>query len=388
MKVSERGTLIVSGSLAQRPFHGGHAWVFMHLVRGLERLGWEVVFVDRLERGMYVDQAGHAVEEPNFNVAYFRRVMSGFGIKHFCLLGPERKALAGMDRIDLLARTRDSAAVIDVMGFLGDPELLDRAPVRVFYDIDPGFWQMWSQNGHEIHWSEHNVHVSIGENIGRSGCGIPTCGIEWITTPQPVVLSEWASSPFQGGTFTSVVSWRGPYDPIQREGKVYGLRVHEFRKFVALPQLCDERFELALDIDPSDARDREMLESTGWMLTDPVEEAGDPWRYQEYIRGSKAEFMVAKNIYVDTCSGWFSDRSLCYLASGRPVLAQDTGLRDRYPTGEGLVVFSTLDEAVEGVNQITTDYARHSRAARGIAEEFFDSDIVLSRLLRRIGIDA
>lgn len=380
--------VIVAGSIAQQPFLGGLAWVFMHLLWGLERLGWEVTFVDRLEPGMYLQSSGRAAETASFNVEYFTCLMRAFGIERYSLLGPEGEALTGLDRCDLVRTARDAVAVIDVMGYLADQEILERAGRRVFFDIDPGFWQMWCENGSGVRFGGHDAYVTIGENIGRAECDIPTCGIEWITTPQPIVLSEWMPAPNPEGPFTSVVSWRGPYAPIECNGKTYGLRVHEFRKFIALPQRTEERFELALDIDPADNRDREMLSSSGWALADPLREAGDPWRYRDYIRKSKAEFMVAKNIYVDTRSGWFSDRSLCYLASGKPVLAQDTGFRDRYPTGEGLLAFSTLEEAVQGVEEITADYGRHARAARAIAEEYFDSDKVLSRLLDRLGVEA
>lgn len=378
--------LVVSGSLAQRPFHGGHAWVLLNLVRGLSRLGWDVVFVDRVEKSMYVDATGKPAKDPSFNVEYFLWLMRSFDIQRYSLLNGDR-VLAGMDR-DALVRAADGAAgLIDVMGFLGDQEVLDRVERRVFFDIDPGFWQMWKENGHAIRFEDHNAFVTVGENIGQPDCLIPTCGLEWITTPQPVILDDWTPATNGGGAFTSVVSWRGPYGPIEHDGQSYGLRVHEFRKFLELPQQTSERFELALDIDTSDEEDRAALEAHGWSLADPVRVAGDPWRYRDFIRGSKAEFMVAKNIYVDTGSGWFSDRSICYLASGKPVLAQDTGLRGRYPSGEGLVLYSTLEEAAAGVEEIAGDYERHARAARAIAEDHFDSDKVLRRLLDRLGID-
>ncbi|MGH8542397.1 MAG: glycosyltransferase [Gammaproteobacteria bacterium] len=384
-----RDALMVAGSLAQRPLHGGHAWVLLNLLRGLERLGWEVAFVDRLEPSMWVNPSGTATTEtPAFNVAYFDRVMRGFEVPRYCLLDGNNGFLAGMDREELLRFAKRSAALINVMGFLGEQEVLERVGRRVFFDIDPGFWQMWRENGHGIRFEDHDMFVTIGENIGESGCPIPTCGLSWITTPQPVVLEEWEPAPNCGDSFTSVISWRGPFGPIEHSGRTYGLRVHEFRKFLELPRRTNERFELALDIDPADERDRAALESNGWALADPVKMAGDPWSYRDYIRRSKAEFMVAKNIYVDTRSGWFSDRSICYLASGKAVLAQDTGLGDRYPIGDGLLLYSTLDEAAAGVEKIAGDHERHSRAARAIAEEFFDSDKVLKRLLDRLEIEA
>jgi hypothetical protein len=186
--------------------------------------------------------------------------------------------------------------------------------------------------------------------------------------------------------FTSVGSWRGPFAPIDFDGRTYGLRCHELRRFVELPRRTPEAtFELALDIDADDTADRDRLIGSGWMLVAP-EVVADPSAYQSFVAGSAAELMVAKNMYVQTASGWFSDRSACYLASGRPVLAQDTGLAGRLPTGEGVLTFRTLDEAVDGVARVTGDYERHARAARAVAEAHFASDLVLGRLLSRLGV--
>jgi hypothetical protein len=207
-----------------------------------------------------------------------------------------------------------------------------------------------------------------------------------VRTLPPVELSEWPATGGGGNRFTSVASWRGLFGPIEYEGRTYGLRVHEFRRFAELPRRTSARFEVALDIDDADAADRQRLAEEGWVLIDPRMAAGDPWRYRAYVQGSSAELMIAKNLYVDTRSGWFSDRSACYLASGRPVLAQDTGLGGLVPCGEGLLIFSTLEEAVAGVEEITGDFERHSRAARGIAEEHFAAERVLPGFCEQAGI--
>jgi hypothetical protein len=163
--------------------------------------------------------------------------------------------------------------------------------------------------------------------------------------------------------------------------------VHEFRKFVGLPALCPgSRFELALEIYPGDVKDIEFLRTNGWALVDPTAVAGGPAEYRAYLANSKAEFMVPKQMYVDTNSGLLSDRSVYYLATGRPVLARDTGIGHLYPTSEGLLTFSTLEEAAAGVEAINRDYPRHARAAREIAAEYFDSDKVLTRLLADLGV--
>jgi hypothetical protein len=164
------------------------------------------------------------------------------------------------------------------------------------------------------------------------------------------------------------------------------LRVHEFRKFAQLPRLSGRPFELALAIHPAEVNDLALLADNGWSLVDPSLVAGDPWAYQAYIQSSMAEFMVAKNMYVQGNSGWLSERSLCYLASGKPVLAQDTRFTQHYPTGEGLLAFTTVEEASSGVEEISRNRAHHARAARALAEDYFDSDKVLGRLLGKLGV--
>src|SRR5919197_4282122 len=181
-------------------------------------------------------------------------------------------------------------------------------------------------------------------------CTVPTCGLEWITTPQPVVLEAWpALPPSTGGWLTSVGSWRGAYGPIDYNGRRYGLRAHQLRRFASLPRLAGGDFELALDIHPADAADAARLRAGGWRLRSPSAVASTLPAYRRYVQRSAGEVMVAKGMYVDSRSGWFSERSICYLASGRPVLAQDTGLGELYPLGEGLLAFATLDDAEAGV---------------------------------------
>ncbi|MGH8544955.1 MAG: hypothetical protein ACREX3_15255, partial [Gammaproteobacteria bacterium] len=220
----QKDSLILAGSLAQRPFHGGHTWMLLNLARGFARLGWEVTFVDRLEPGMYLDPTGCPTEIPDLNIEYFVRLMQAFGFRRYCLLGPKSEVLAGMEYAELLRVAAESPAAFDVMGFLADEEVRLRVGRRVFFDIDPGFWQMWRENGHGIRFEDHDDFVTIGENVGHPRCSIPTCGISWITSPQPVVLEEWKPASQSDGAFTSVISWRGPFGPIEHRGRTYGLR--------------------------------------------------------------------------------------------------------------------------------------------------------------------
>jgi hypothetical protein len=382
-------TIVIAGSLAQNPRRGGHTWVFLQYLLGFKRLGWEVLFLDRLEPEMYVDRAGRpCLLDQSFNLNYIVNVMERFGLSDaFAVVCDGGKHFVGLPQEEVLERTRNSALLLNIMGFFTDEETLSCAPRRVFLDIDPGFGQIWRALELADLFYGHDDYVTIGQNLGQPICSIPTCGLEWVTTPQPVVLDYWPPQEGAGSErFTSIASWRGPYAPLEYKGKTYGLRVHEFRKFAELPRLSGRPFQLALDIHPDEVNDLALLEANGWSLVDPSVVAGDPGAYQAYIQDSKAELMVAKNMYVQAKSGWFSDRSICYLASGKPVLAQDTGLQGLYPTGEGLLGFTTLDEALAGVEEISRNYTRHTRAARVLAEDYFDSDKVLRGLLSKLSI--
>jgi hypothetical protein len=383
-----RETIVVSGAVAQKPHQAGHTWQFLQYLLGFRRLGWDVLFVDRLDASMCAGADGQpSPPEQSANVAYFADVMRSCGLADSCALLVDGESVFGLDRRAVLERTRRAALLLNVMGYLDDEELLAAAPKRVFLDTDPGFGQMWLELGLADIFRGHDVHVTIAENIGRPNCAIPTCGIDWRTTKQPVVLDLWRRREIERQhAFTSVGAWRGPYAPISLNGVTYGLRVHEFRKFAHVPRLSGGRFDIALDIDSADSRDLDLLRDNGWQLISPRQAAGDLWTYRSFLQSSFAEFMVARGIYVQTRSGWFSERSICYLASGTPVLAQDTGLDGLLPVGEGLLTFTTADEAAAGVESITAAHRHHARAAGDLAEAYFDSDLVLGRLLATAGV--
>lgn len=380
-------TIIIAGSVAQKPRRGGHTWVFLQYVLGFKKLGWDVVFVDHLQPQMCVDRAGQCcAPEKSVNLQYFVRAMQEFNLEgSYALLNDTGERLAGLSRAELLERTATAALLLNVMGFLRDEQILGCARKRVFLDIDPGFGQMWQDAGLHRMFHDHDHYVTIGQNIGQEGCTVPTCGLTWIASRPPVQLDYWKPNGNSAHrAFTTIASWRGAYGPVESRGKTYGLRVHEFRKLASLPKSTGERFEIALNIDPADSADKILLEKNGWRLIDPETVAGDPWRYKTYIENSGAEFMVAKNMYVGTQSAWFSDRSACYLASGKPVLVQDTGLKALYPIGEGLVTFKSLEEAISGAHEISRNYRTHARAAQAIAVEYFDSNKVLGALLDKV----
>jgi hypothetical protein len=368
-------SIVIGAAFAHRPGYGGHAWALLQYVLGFRALGFEVTVVDRLEPGMVPDEEAALVS--------VGKLLAEEDIS-YCVLGGRGESRAGLSRAELLARAAKGRLLLNVMGFVSDPELLVVAPRRVFLDIDPGFGQVWKELGLADVFDGHDDFVTVGRNVGREGCGVPTCGLKWLTIPHPVVLDR--CSVVEGGDgFTTVGSWRGPYGPIEYRGLTLGLRVHEFRRFFDLPARVDSPFRAALEIDPSDETDFRSLREHGWELVDPRQIAGDPAAYLRFVHGSLAEFTVAKGIYVALQTGWLGDRTACYLASGKPALVQDTGLVPHYPLGEGLLAFSTLDEAVAGVETIQAHYAEHARAARRLAEREFDSRAVLTRLIEELG---
>jgi hypothetical protein len=386
MLVEGMPSIAIAGSMAQRAGYGGHAWVFLQYLLGFRLLGYEPVFIDRLTADMATDARGRPSSRARTaNIRWLTGIMDRFDLAgSYALLLDDGSETVGLTREQALERVRQSAMLVNVMGFLSDDEFLAAAPRRVFLDIDPGFPQMWRELGQADSLSGHDDFVTIAENIGHERCSIPTCGLSWVTTPQPIALDWWP--PAEGGSgFTSIGAWRGPYDPVEYGGRRYGLRAHEFRQFVELPSRTQASFEAALDIDPADEDDLELLRRNSWTLVPPGNVTADPYAYREYIQGSTAELMIAKNMYVQTWSGWFSDRSICFLASGKPVLAEDTGFTHNHPSGEGLLGFSELDEAVDGVEEICGNLERHATAARVLAEDCFDSRKVLGRLLDKLG---
>jgi hypothetical protein len=363
--------LPVAASVAQRPGYGGHAWAFVQYALGFRQLGYEPVFVDRLSAEM----SGGSDERARAAVDWFRSVMEFAGLERSCSLLLDDGRTVGLDRDELRECIAAAPFLLNVMGFLGEPDLLDAAEMRVFLDVDPGFTQIWQELGQADLLGGHDRFVTVAGNLGSEECDIPTCGVEWLTVRPPVVLDRWPAEPTGSRTFSAIGSLRGPYGPVELDGRVLGLRVHELRRFAELPSRSGADFRFALDAHPADSADLELLRSNGWEVVDPRGVAASPPAYADFIRSSGAEIGIAKNVYVATNSGWLSDRSACFLACGRPVLCQDTGFRRAFPGRHGLVAFTTIDEAVDGAT-----------AARQIAEDMFDARKVLGGLLGDLGV--
>ena len=381
--------IVVAGALAQRPGVPGHAWVFLNWLLGLRLLGIDVVFVDRLERDM-LDVADGCVGASS-QMRWIESVMTAAGFaEDYAVLVDGGAMCLGMTRDELRRRTEGAAALLNFMGYLDDGEVCGAVGRRVFVDIDPGFGQLWRAQGLHDPFAGHDVVATVGLGAEVAGSIVGATGRPTVATLPPVVVDCWdAAEPAVRARprVTSIATWRGPFGPVEHEGARYGLRVHEFRRFADLPrQVPGVDFELALDIDPADHADATALRCGGWGLAEPRDVVGDLAAYRAFIEASSAELVVAKEMYVRTRSGWFSDRSACYLAAGRPVIAQDTGFSEHLPTGEGLLRFGDPDEAVAAVDAVAGDLRRHARAARALARSHFDARRVLPRLLDRLGV--
>jgi hypothetical protein len=386
-------TILVSGMIAGDPHQGGATWSVLQYVLGLARLGHDVYLVEPLA-AVALRPAGAPLSE-SVNAAYFRQVCADFRLEQsaaLLLAGTRQTVGLPYERLRQVAHRAD--VLLNISGMLVDHELIGRIPLRVYLDLDPAFNQLWQvAQGIDRHFAGHTHFVTVGLALGRPECPVPTCGLTWIPTLPPVVLAHW---PVAGGVprgetrtitcdaFTTVGNWRG-YGSIEYKGVFHGQKAHSLRPLIALPTRTWMRFQPAFAIHPGETRDLEALSANGWELLDPAQVAGTPALYRAFLQGSRAEFGIAKSGYVVSRCGWFSDRSACYLACGRPVLAQDTGFSNFLPTGDGLFAFHTLDEALAGIEALDSDYPRHARAARALAEEFFDSDRVLATLLDRIG---
>ena len=381
---------LVSGALANKPWNGGNAWTRLTWLLGLQRLGFDVYFVEQIQKQACTDRSGAWIEfEESENLAFFRHVLSRFGLaERAALVVDDGVKTEGFSYAQLKELAGDADLLVNISGHLTLAPLKHLPRRKVYFDDDPGYTQIWHASGKICErLAGHDFYYTIGSNIGSKECPIPTMGIDWKPMRPFVVLEQWpAVEPADPRRFTTVASWRGPYGPVEYEGKTYGLKVHEFRKFIELPQCIEQKFEIALDIHPTEERDLAMLRQNGWALADPHKLVWDPDAYRRYIQESAAEFSAAQGVYVHTKSGWFSDRTACYLASGKPALVQDTGFSSGLDAGEGLIPFRTLAEATVGAKTIASDYARHSQAARRIAEKYLDSDHVLSGVLNTVGI--
>jgi hypothetical protein len=369
-------TILLSGMLAGDPGQGGATWAVLQYALGLRRLGHDVYIVEPV-----------APDSPtrSSSSGYFTEVIEAFGFVHDAALVYEgTRETVGMPYEELRLVASRADLLININGILREQELLEALAVRVYMDIDAGFNQLWHSAGFDRRFDGHTSHATIGPGIGESWSPVPSCGIEWFKTVQPVVLEYWpVAGDIVHDALTTVGNWRSS-GSFEYEGVFIGQKAHSLRPLIGLPQRTSERLVLALGIHPDETKDLEALKANGWELLDAATVAATPDTYRSFVQGSKAEFGLVQQGCSTMPCGWFSDRSACYLASGRPVVAQETGFSHWLPAGEGVFAFSTEDQALEAIEELSSDYPRHSRAARALAEEYFDSDKVLTRLLEGV----
>jgi len=383
--------LVVLGMLGRFPF-AGHAWVYLNWLRGLSGLGHEVWYVEDDSVWPY-DPIQNTVTD---DCSYALRHVAGcleridLGERWAFRLADREGACWGLSPAKLDALYSGCDALINLQGGtdLRDPHM--RAPLRLYLQSDATTSELRLANGDEHTrqaFADHHVMVTYGENYGAADCGVPTNGVRYLKTRQPVDLELWPATYTPDARFFSTIgNYRQAGNDVEYRGDVYRWsKHHEWEKVIDLPRHTRQRFELALGLD--DDRDREMLERHGWGLRPPLPMSLDVFSaYPEFIRESRAEFTVAKDQNVRLRSGWFSDRDACYLASGKPVVAQDTGFGNVLPTGRGLFAFSSQEEALQAIEAVNADYPAHCLAARRLAEEHFEARAVADRFIRSVGL--
>jgi hypothetical protein len=314
--------------------------------------------------------------DPTYGIDYLVRLLRPYGLdKNWCYLSEDGNA-HGMSRHRLAQECRNCDIYFNLSNINWIPEL-EQCRCRVLVDTDPVFTQIGA-HGLGGPFARYQALYTFGENVHKPGCLMPTGGGNWLSTRQPVVLDLWDWEPGdRSAPFTTVMNW-APLGNRYSGWQDYGQKDREFEPFFNLPNITGERMELTAKTEESV---KIRLTKGGWRLSDSLRVTRDPHVYQQYIKGSKAEFSVAKHGYVVTRCGWFSERSAAYLASSRPVLIQDTGFPDWLETGIGVIAFNSVEEAIAGIEEINSRYEFHCRTAREIAEVYFDSKIVLTRLI-------
>lgn len=385
-----RLNIAVAGMVAGDPGQGGATWAVLQYVLGLRRLGHNVTLVEAMADRSVVP-TGSAFTRST-NARYFSDVVRQFGLTGDAgIVHVETRQTVGLSLHALADRLSRCDLVLNIAGNLREiPELFETTPLRLYLDLDPAFTQLWNADGIDMRWAGHTHYATVGLRLADSTTDLPLGGIDWFVTLPPVVLDIWRAAP-QGrhvhnpslGAYTTVANWRS-YGSIERNGRIYGQKVHSWRALMELPLRTGLAFTPAISIHPDEVADLERLKLGGWQVLPAEKSVATPDAYMAFIRDSRAEIGIAKSGYVLSRCGWFSERSACYLAAGRPVLAQETGFAGVLPVGEGLLSFSTLDDAIEGVRAIEADYVRHAGIARELAGDYFDSARVLSKLLAHV----
>lgn len=383
---------VVTGMIGTFPV-GGVVWDYGQYLLGLEQLGYEVWYLEDTGGHTYDAAAKTDTEDPSYSLRFLPTALGWLSpsLADRWAFRDLTGELHGQSEATLREIIAGADLLLNVSGgtLLRDPYMA--CPCKVLIDSDPGWnhfvnypkWDAWPgwQGTHGFRGHDH--HFTYAERIGRDDCDLPTLGIDWRPTRPPVCLDRW-SGDGPGQAWTTVMTWNTFRKPVAYQGREYGTKEREFAKIEAIPsQVVAAPFEVAVG-GPDPPVDR--WEGFGWRVVDAYSASATPSDYRDYLQASRGELSVAKNLYVAPRTGWFSCRSVCYLAAGRPVVVQDTGFTEFLPVGEGLLAFSTADEARDAVLRVESDYDRHRRAAREVAAECFDARRVLLDLLRQVGL--
>jgi hypothetical protein len=387
--VRKPGKIVVLHFAGRMPL-AGIAWQALHYLLGIEQLGYEAWYIEDSGANPYDPRTNSIVMNCDYNITYLRQVMERYGFgNRWAYWDAIHNIYYGMPRDRILAVYQEAEALINLCGATKLREEHLACPVRIMIDSDPVYEQIkyaGADLAARAYLDAHTHFFTYGENLGAPECPVPLCDVRWHPTRPPVDPTLWPEPHNDPSCFTTIGTWENKGKDIEFQGSKYAWSKHvNFVRFLDLPRFRREaRFRLALL--PPDEQVRSVLADRGWSLVDPRPISADLTRYQNFIADSRGEFTVAKDIYVRSNSGWFSDRSACYLAAGRPVVTMRTGFSKFYPVGRGLFDYLTTEEALAGIDAVAADYLGHSRAARALAKEYFAADRVIRALLAVAGL--
>jgi hypothetical protein len=384
-----KGKIIVFGILFWYPL-AGVTFQFLHYLIGLRRLGYDVYYVEDSGRWVYDPQINDITGDASRNIAAVAPVLEAHGFAdRWAFRGnyPGGRCY-GLTESELTQLYKDADAFLNVTAA---QELRDEhmaVPRRIYVESDPFPAQVKAAQGDRDMLetlAAHDVHFTFGESVGTPMCELPATDVQWLPTRQPVVLDLWEPRlPSPDTRYRTITTWHNKNKALSWGGETYHwTKDREFLQVLEVPAQAGVPYEVAVDID---CETKQTLSGHQWKTTSSLRLSADVSHYRCFIEGSRGEFTVARDQYVRPRTGWFSDRSACFLAAGRPVVTQDTGFGEHLPTGKGLFSFSSPAEAVDALTRIEWDYEIHADAAREIANEYFDAEVVLASLMRRAGL--
>jgi hypothetical protein len=387
--MTRRKTILVLHLAGRLPL-AGVAWQTLHHVIGLKRLGYDVYYVEDSGAPPYDPRLRSVADDCSYNVDFLKRLMERCGLQErWAYWDMGHNTYHGLSRGAVQRVFREADAILNLCGATRLREEHLSCPIRIYIQTDPVYEQMKEAQGDKRtaeSMDAHTHHFTYGENYGYPDCRVPLDRFKWTPTRPPVLLDLWEYrfNP-EAKNFTTITVWKNTGKDIVFDGDTYYWSKHlNFIQFQHIPRRTSQKFELALDAD--NGTTTQPLQQNGWSLVDAYEKSCDLETYRDYIYVSRGEFTVSKDLVVRTRSGWFSDRSVCYLAAGKPVITQDTGFSRFISTGRGLFSFASMDDVLVALEKINSDYAGHCEAAREIATEYFSAEKVLGRLLQAVGI--